>query len=34
MLDGRAGTQELTAIPYHLWANRAAGSMQVWIRQV
>jgi len=22
-----------TAIPYHLWANRAPGAMQVWIRE-
>ena len=23
----------LTALPYHLWANRAPGSMQVWIAE-
>ena len=23
----------LTAIPYYLWANRAPGPMQVWIRE-
>ena len=24
---------ELTALPYHLWANREPGSMQVWITE-
>ena len=24
----------LTAIPYHLWANREAGGMQVWLREL
>ena len=24
----------LTALPYHLWANRAAGSMQVWVAEL
>ncbi|MDP6491296.1 MAG: hypothetical protein QGG69_05985 [Kiritimatiellia bacterium] len=23
----------LTAVPYHLWANRGEGEMQVWIRE-
>jgi hypothetical protein len=23
----------LTALPYHLWANREPGSMQVWIAE-
>ena len=26
-------TGRFHAIPYHLWANRAPGSMQVWIRE-
>jgi DUF1680 family protein len=25
-------TTELTAVPYHAWANREAGSMRVWLR--
>ena len=28
-----AGGVALTALPYHLWANRAPGSMQVWIAE-
>lgn len=24
----------LTALPYHLWANREPGSMQVWVAEV
>src|SRR5208337_2098719 len=24
---------ELTALPYHLWANREPGSMEVWIAE-
>ena len=26
------GTVALTAVPYHLWANREPGAMQVWLR--
>lgn len=29
----REVTRKFTAIPYHLWANREAGAMQVWIRE-
>ena len=25
--------RKFTAIPYHLWANRDAGAMQVWVRE-
>ena len=25
---------ELVALPYHLWANRAPGSMQVWVAEL
>ena len=24
----------LTALPYHLWANRTPGSMQVWVAEL
>ncbi len=24
----------LVALPYHLWANRAPGSMQVWVAEL
>jgi len=27
----RLQAHKVTAIPYHLWANREPGSMQVWI---
>jgi hypothetical protein len=25
---------QLVALPYHLWANRAPGSMQVWVAEL
>jgi DUF1680 family protein len=25
---------QLVAVPYHLWANRALGSMQVWVAEL
>jgi uncharacterized protein len=30
--DGMTGTTELTAVPYHAWANREPGPMRVWLR--
>ncbi|MGB2775005.1 MAG: hypothetical protein WBF31_22060, partial [Anaerolineae bacterium] len=27
-------TPALTAIPYYAWTNRAAGAMQVWLREI
>jgi len=33
-LTARAAERDLTAIPYHLWANREPGPMRVWLRQV
>ncbi|MFD7512096.1 glycoside hydrolase family 127 protein [Streptomyces sp. NPDC059853] len=37
--DGRVGDPagdpvELTAVPYHVWANRAHGAMRVWLPRV
>jgi DUF1680 family protein len=29
-----ARDSSLTALPYHLWANRAPGSMQVWVAEL
>lgn len=29
----RLAPRRFTAVPYHLWANRAAGGMQVWLRE-
>ena len=33
---GRVDYQDaqLIALPYHLWANRAPGSMQVWVAEL
>ncbi len=31
---GVAGRTDLRAIPYHVWANRGAGAMRVWIPEV
>ena len=28
---GEGRPVELTAVPYHLWANRGAGAMRVWL---
>jgi uncharacterized protein len=25
---------QMVALPYHLWANRAPGSMQVWVAEL
>ena len=33
-LPGAAGKTALRAIPYHVWANRGAGAMRVWIPEV
>ena len=30
--DGTTGKTELTAVPYHAWANREPGPMRVWLR--
>jgi DUF1680 family protein len=30
----RAHDASLTALPYHLWANRKPGSMQVWLAEL
>ncbi|MEO1203525.1 MAG: hypothetical protein AAFX10_12510 [Pseudomonadota bacterium] len=31
-IDAVSGPHELTATPYYTWANRAPGSMNVWVR--
>ena len=33
-MPGAAGKTALRAIPYHVWANRGAGAMRVWIPEV